>query len=250
MRKLLILLILMTLGLGVKAQCPLNTAEDFTATDVHGESIHLFDILDGGQYVLIDFFFTTCGGCIQTAPYFVESYALLGCNQHEVFYVEIDEGDNETACLNWVNRFGVEYPTISGNSGGTDICIQYGIQSFPTTILIAPDRSIVINDLWPINNAQFIISRLEAFGIEQHECTTDISETSAPLLSVFPNPANENVTLKGEYIGSVSVFNVLGQKIEEHIMRDNELNINTANYENGIYFIKSDEQVFRFVITH
>ena len=55
MKKLVTLLLALALGFGLKAQCPLNQAVDFTATDCHGTEVHLFDILDGGQYVLIDF---------------------------------------------------------------------------------------------------------------------------------------------------------------------------------------------------
>lgn len=41
------------------AQTPLNTAVDFTANDFNGNEFTLFEILDGGQHVLIDFFGTT-----------------------------------------------------------------------------------------------------------------------------------------------------------------------------------------------
>jgi len=41
------------------AQTSLSEAVDFTATDFEGNEFNLFEILDGGQYVLIDFFGTT-----------------------------------------------------------------------------------------------------------------------------------------------------------------------------------------------
>jgi len=170
MKKIVTLILALAIGFGLKAQCPLTTAVDFTATDVHGTEVHLFDILDGGQYVLIDFFFTTCGPCQQATPKIVESYYAMGCNQHDVFYMEIATGDTEAACLNWVNTYGVEYPTISGVAGGTSICNQYQVGAYPTVILIAPNRQIVIQDLWPINNAQAVISALEAQGLQQHDC--------------------------------------------------------------------------------
>lgn len=170
MKKLFTLILALAFGFGLKAQCPLTQAVDFTATDVHGTEVHLFDILDGGQYVLIDFFFTTCGPCQQATPKVVESYYAMGCNMHDVFYMEIATGDSDAACLNWVNTYGVEYPTISGQAGGTGICSQYQIGAYPTLIVIAPDRSIVINDLWPINNAQTVINALEQLGLQQHDC--------------------------------------------------------------------------------
>ena len=175
MKKLLLLFIALTLGLGLRAQCPLSTAVDFTATDCHGTQVHLFDILDGGQYVLIDFFFTTCGPCQQATPKVVESYYALGCNMHDVFYMEISVSDGDPACQTWAANYGVEYPTISTAGGGNTICnSMYQIGQYPTVILIAPDRSIVINDLWPINNAQTIINALAPYGIEQHDCNAPI----------------------------------------------------------------------------
>ena len=400
MKKILLFVIALTLGFGVKAQCPLSTAVDFTATDVHGTEVHLFDILDNGQYVLLDFFFTTCSACIQTIPYMVQSYQSMGCNLHDVFYMEVDTGDDEQACLNWANNHGVEYPTIAGASGGTSICSQYGIGYYPTIILIAPDHSIVIQDLWPVDNAQSVISALEAHGLEQHDCTppvadimpdftgTDIDGNEINLYSIldggqaallyffltgdeysqtpmedvvnafhqygcnehdvyfieispnghdddcsawaeqfevqyptisrdgggndiaqaipvgfyptlmlvrpnheiavrdiypptydfiaqafgdegyeeyycvtsieedkatyslFPNPANERVTLKGENLGTVSVYNALGQKMDEFDAEDSELSINTSQYQSGVYFIKMNGKTLRFVVNH
>ena len=172
MKKLITLLLALAIGFGLKAQCPLTQAVDFTATDCHGTEVHLFDILDGGQYVLIDFFFTSCGPCQQATPKVVESYYAMGCNMHDVFYMEISDRDSDAACQNWSNTYGVEYPTISGPAGGSTICgaSMYNIPAFPTVILIAPDRSIVIQDLWPINNAQTIITALEQHGLQQHDC--------------------------------------------------------------------------------
>ncbi len=59
MRKtLLSMVLLMTMSLAF-SQTPLTQAVDFTATTTEGEEFNLFEILDGGQYVCIDFFFTT-----------------------------------------------------------------------------------------------------------------------------------------------------------------------------------------------
>ena len=172
MKKLVTLLLALALGFGLKAQCPLNQAVDFTATDCHGTEVHLFDILDGGQYVLIDFFFVNCGPCQQATPKVVESYYAMGCNMHDVFYMEISDRDSDAACQNWCQNYGVEYPTIGGPAGGSGICNTYQIGAFPTVILIAPDRQILINDLWPISNAQTVINALEQHGLQQHDCNT------------------------------------------------------------------------------
>ena len=177
MKRLLLFAIALTIGFGLKAQTNLTQAVDFTATDVHGTEVHLFDILDSGQAVLIDFFFTTCGPCQQACPKLVQAYTALGCNMHDVFFMEIATGDSDAACINWVNNYGVEYPTISGVAGGTAICNQYHITAFPTVILIMPDHSIAIQDLYPIATAQTIINALGNYGIEEHDCNEPEPDT-------------------------------------------------------------------------
>ena len=170
MKKLITLFLALASGFGLKAQCPLTEAVDFTATDCHGTEVHLFDILDGGQAVLVDFFFASCVPCQQATPKVVESYYAMGCNQHDVFYMEISDRDSDAVCQNWCQNYGVEYPTISGSAGGSNICNQYQIGYYPTVILIMPNREIVIQDLWPINTAQSVITALEQHGLQQHDC--------------------------------------------------------------------------------
>ena len=249
MKRLVLTILILGWGIGLRAQCPLHEAVDFTVNDCHGTEIHLFDILDSGQYVLIDFFFTTCSGCHQIAPTFSEAYQAFGCNRNDVVFLEIDDGDSEQACLNWIDQHDIAFPTISGEAGGTNICNQYLIQSFPTVILIAPDHSIVIRDLWPPDDLQFVITSLEEKGVEQHACSDDLMENGSEI-SLFPNPANESITLKGLEPGTVSVFNVLGQKMEESTTEGPELTIHTSHYLSGVYFIKSGTTTLRLIITH
>ena len=251
MKKIFTFLFAIALSIGVSAQCPLTKAVNFTATDIHGTEIHLFDILDGGQYVLIDFFFTTCVPCQQITPKMVESYYAMGCNMHDVFYMEIAFGDSDANCLKWVEKYGVEYPTISGVAGGTAICNQYGLEAFPTVILIAPDRSIVIQDLYPIPSAQTVISELEKHGLQQYECgPTNVDEFSANSFSLYPNPANDFVKISGKDIDNVMIFNIVGQKVEGFTVSNDELKIDVSSYDNGIYFVKVGDKTQRFVVAH
>ena len=168
--------------------------------------------------MLIDFFFTTCGPCQQATPKVAESYYAMGCNQHDVFYMEIATGDSDEACLNWVNTYGIEYPTISGQAGGTTICNQYQIGAYPTLILIRPDHQIVIQDLWPINNAQTIITALEAQGVEQHECGEVPAECDAP--------ANLTALQEGE--GIVLAWDAVETALSYNVYRNDELLANVT----------------------
>ena len=185
MKKFFTLVIALVMSIGVYAQTPLTEAVDFTTTDHEGNEIHLFDILDGGQYVLIDFFYTSCGPCQNAVPKIVDAYYALGCNQHDVFFMEISPTDHNNEPFffvdNWINTYGIEYPTIhvTGTpNNGASICEMYEIPEYPTMVLIAPNREIVIQDIWPVSSAQTIIDALAPFGIEEHDC----NEVQAPAI--------------------------------------------------------------------
>ncbi len=56
MKKILLSFIVMIFAANLNfAQVTLTTAVDFDLVDVHGNNVHLFDILDNGQYVVIEF---------------------------------------------------------------------------------------------------------------------------------------------------------------------------------------------------
>ena len=88
----------------INAQTSLTTAVDFTVTDVHGETHNLFSLLNEGKYVIVDFFFTTCGPCIASVPTLNKSFTDYGCNTGEVFYISIDDGDTDAEVLQYENK--------------------------------------------------------------------------------------------------------------------------------------------------
>ena len=163
----------MAFGMSLNAQTSLYTAVDFTATDCNGNTINLFEILDRGQYVLIDFFYYNCGPCQKACPKLVEAYKAYGCNEHDIFFMEISYTDSDAKCQEWEEQYGVEYPTIGIDGGGFEITDAYGIGSFPTVILISPRKSILINDFPHFETTQDIIDKIAATTslIEEHPCS-------------------------------------------------------------------------------
>ena len=224
---------------------------DFNGTDIDGNEIHLYDILDGGQYVLINFFLTGDGGGADIMPYMTESYRMFGCNAYDVFYMEFTPNAHDDAARAWAEQYGVEYPTISRDGGANDFVQEIPVGWYPTVMLINPNHEIVIRDLYPIIDTQSIVDALEGEGIEQHDCGVGLEETEGLMtITLYPNPANDFVTLKGESLSTVCVFNALGQKVDEFKANGNEFSINTTGYENGVYVVKAGEQTLRFVVRH
>ena len=247
MKKITTLVLSLLVGITMFAQCPLTEAVDFTATDIEGDEWNLFEILDGGQYVLIDFFYTTCGPCQATAPKVAGAYTYFGCNSADLIVLGIDTGDSDEQVRAFDESFGAIYPSISGiEGGGSAIVSTYQIPAFPTVILIAPDRSIVVQDLWPITNAQTIIDVLEPYGIEEHECPfTGVFEAVTEMQMItYPNPVSDmlivNLQNNPQQETNVVLFDAFGRAISSQTIAPAEnmsASFNVSKYVDGAYWV-------------
>ena len=179
----------------------------------------------------------------------IEAYRLYGCNQHDVFFMEISPNGHDDECHAWVDQFDVQYPTISRDGGGNDIVQAIPVGYYPTIMLIRPDHTFASRDIYP-PTLEYIIDAMEAEAYEQHNCEDGVSQNDGPTIMVYPNPANDFVTLKGENLGTIRVYNALGQKVDEFEANRNELRISTTGYENGLYVVKAGGQTLRFVVKH
>lgn len=123
--------------------------------------------------------------------------------------------------------------------------------------MIVPIGETIILDTYATPIAKDVFGTLYIdtdFGIYTitiyYETSYDVDENS-PVCSIAPNPANGFVMIKGENLGEVSIFNILGHKVENHLAEGNEIVISTAHYPNGIYFARTaDGNTKRFVIAH
>ena len=123
--------------------------------------------------------------------------------------------------------------------------------------MIVPIGETIILDTYATPIAKDVFGTLYIdtdFGIYTitiyYETSYDVDENS-PVCSIAPNPANGFVMIKGENLGEVSIFNILGQKVENHLAEGNEVVISTAQYPNGIYFARTAYgNTKRFVIAH
>lgn len=175
MKKFLTLAFALLLSIGVSAQTPLTEAVNFSSTAHNGEKIDLFEILDGGQYVLIDFFFSTCVPCKEVAPRLIDAYYMLGCNEGDIYFMEVSPTDHNASYSigQWFDQFDIPYPTIHTKTGGVTgdkIREMYQVESYPTLILIAPDRKIVLQHYHPESAESMVEYFTTNFDIEENYC--------------------------------------------------------------------------------
>ncbi|MBC7778390.1 MAG: T9SS type A sorting domain-containing protein [Phycisphaerae bacterium] len=154
MKNLLLLLAFHALSIvSVRAQLPDGSiAPDFTAVDINGNTHNLYDLLNAGKTVYIDFFGTYCSSCFVyhhsgALEGIWDLYGPNGTDEAFVFGIEGSAATN-LACLygpagcigdtegDWVT--GTPYPLLHDN--GPEITDSYGITGFTTVICICSDK--------------------------------------------------------------------------------------------------------------
>lgn len=203
MRKSILFAIFALIFSASSAQTPLTEAVDFTAKDIDGNTQHLFDYLDAGNYVVLDFYFTTCSSCQETTTEINQSYLDFGCNTNNVIFIGINVGNSATETEAYKTAYGINFPSIAGIDGGSAITSNYSVATFPTKILIAPNHSIIKQDIWSaepltllIEETGGILSPCVSSALTTENSTNSKSESQTfdleKDIKIYPNPTSSN----------------------------------------------------------
>ena len=148
MKHIYMLFAVLTISSTALAQLPSGSiAPDFTATDINGEVWNLYDLLDEGNTVILDFSATWCGPCWNYAlgGTLEDMYSTFGPEGTEdlyVFYLESDDsttdadlnGTGTATTGDWVSI--TNFPIIDNASNIFD---SYSNTYYPTIYTVCPD---------------------------------------------------------------------------------------------------------------
>lgn len=111
-------------------------APDFALSDMQGNRVALSDFR--GKWVVLDFWGSWCGWCIKGFPELKEAYAAYD-GQLEI--VGIDCNDTPEAWKKAVERYELPWVQLY-NSKSDGVEGLYGVQSFPTKVIVDPEGRI------------------------------------------------------------------------------------------------------------
>ena len=102
-----------------------------------------------------------------------------------------------------------------------------------------------------ITSFQSIKDAFDLFGIEEHPCDFSVDEENVMSIDVFPNPADGFVTLTTEGQCVIQVYNAMGQIVDSFVAENEQVQLVTEHYPNGLYFVQMDGKGYgRFVVSH
>ena len=131
--------VLKTVAIGQKAP-------DFEMTDINGNKVRLYDILEDCEILLIDFWAAWCGPCRNENPNILEVYNEYKNAGFDVIGVSLDR-DRES-WLEAIKSDGLPWTQVSDlNYWNCPVATQYGVTAIPTSYLIDKDATIIGKNL-------------------------------------------------------------------------------------------------------
>jgi len=247
-RNYLYTLLLMWISMSVLGQ---TTATDFTADDCDGITHHLFEELDAGKVVVIDWVMP-CGPCIgpSLAAYTaVESFS----DSHPgrvLFYTVDDFADTPCNTLvAWSQTNGL--PTTNVFSTSIIDMYAYGAYGMPKVVVLGggTEHKVYYNENFIVDGNEVKDAITEALAV------SSLAEKAVPDLGleVFPNPANEKIQVSFQLPRSsqisVDVFSMLGT-VQRMPLADiiapagmQQVDVDVSGLNNGVYILSVNTEV-------
>jgi peroxiredoxin len=240
---------------GLQTQTLLQYAVDFTATDTKNGTHTLFDYLDDDKHVILCFLYSTCSPCTTAVEPLVQIYHDMGCNMGDLIVLAVNYNETDETVITYQQNNYFPIPYISGQDGGGNaVFFSYQIQTFPTVILIQPDRFILNQDIYPVTLELLEYALFEQAGLSPKYdicplpvvSTQDVSEPDI-VWQIFPNPASNQARLRTlhEREGVISLqlrlYTVQGNIVQywakESLKAEEEISLPLDGIPSGTYIL-------------
>ncbi|MDD3321998.1 MAG: T9SS type A sorting domain-containing protein [Paludibacter sp.] len=163
--------------------------------------------------------------------------------------------DPESWVSFWATKFYQRAPMIYDEDGtvGSTIFSQPNAGNMPFGRGFIIDQNGIMLKPFFGHQPQMVISTIYDL-LKNGETNTDKIIDNAYILSVYPNPAQNELTISTESsLKTISLYDSLGKKISEIFPTKNTVVINLSEFSNGIYIVnaltnKNEYQTVKFTV--
>ncbi len=215
-----------------------TTVMDFTKTDCNGIQTNLFQQLDSGFAVVLEYvMLPNCSPCITAGKglkSILQSGNISQPTRVKMFQISYDNSTTCNSLKSWSSTNGFSYPMFEK---GADEVNYYGGMGMPTIVIAggnshtifyqkqgySPGENNVITAA--INNALS-----PSNGIESIQWTA---------FKLYPQPAKNLITVENETeIRSVTFIDMTGKLVFASNFNSKKIEISLNNFPSGMYFVK------------
>lgn len=120
----------------------------FSLLDSEGENVSLTDILKEHEFVLIDFWASWCGPCIETFPKLTALHSDYRADGFEIVTISIDESIEDWKRSSVENEIG--WSDLHDKEGFFgEAAVAYGVSSIPKSFLVDKEGCILQKNISP-----------------------------------------------------------------------------------------------------
>jgi thiol-disulfide isomerase/thioredoxin len=119
------------------------TFENVQLVDMDGKIVSLSDYVGKGKYVLVDFWATWCGPCMQEVPNLIKAYGAYRSKGFEIVGISLDQ--DKDAWKRVVKEKGMLWVQLHDTS--QQAATLYNVVSIPYTLLFDKDGEVVAMNL-------------------------------------------------------------------------------------------------------
>lgn len=130
-------------------------APDFEVPTLEGERFRLSEHV-GREVLILNFFATWCGPCREEMPELDRLARSLEGRPFRLLAIDVQEKPGVVA--DFIRELGVRLPVATDESG--EVAKRFGVESFPTTVLVGADARIQFYQMGAIRNADVAFSSL------------------------------------------------------------------------------------------
>jgi len=227
-----------------------TTAMNFNRNDCNGNNQNLFNDLDAGNAVILEYFMTNCSSCV-TAGQKLENMkaALLAQYPGKIksYAIGYSNAYTCTTVKNWVTTNA--FTSTPMDSGATQVA-YYGGFGMPTIVILGGGTSHSVLGSPYIG---FTTSDTTQMALDIRNFLNSVSGISTQKkivaeIALFPNPANESVTvdlmLPSQSLVSIRITDLFGKQVMQ-IAQDEKMNpgasskkINVSQLVKGTYILE------------